>query len=198
MTEHVSVYQETEGRLSPWLRKIRLQRVAQAIPEEAHVLDCACGAAYLAHYLGPRCRYTGVDRVVLHANVQVQSVLPIDFSQPDWKQQLETLLPARPSVITVIAFLEHIHADQRPLFLKRCAELLEPNGQIIGTTPHPSGRLVHDALATIGLCSQEGAEEHEEFLDRAELQDLAQQCGGELTSYSRFLLGLNQFFVMSF
>lgn len=194
--QHNEVYQETEGYLSPWLRDQRLQRVAKQIPDKSIVLDLACGAGYLGRLIEPRCRYFGADRVVLPEESVVNSIYEADFSKEGWELDLKDRLPSPPNVITLLAFLEHI--TDRQEFLLKCSKLLTGGGIIIGTTPHPRGRSVHDVLAKVQLCSKKGADEHEDFLDREELSQIATACGGRLSKYDTFLWGLNQLFVISF
>lgn len=76
--------------------------------------------------------------------------------------------------------------------------MLNSTGSIVGTTPHPPGRQIHDTLSKLGLLSRLAAEEHEKFLDRGAINEMAIDSGGQLIQYKRFLLGLNQLFVIDF
>ena len=99
-------------------------------------------------------------------------------------------------IITSIAFLEHIKNPET--FVSKYKELLVPGGKFIGTTPHPRGRHLHDRLVRLYLCNRSGAEEHENFLSRDDLEACVRAAGGALFKYRQFLGGLNQMFAFSF
>ena len=189
-------HQEVEGILSPIIRNIRLRRVAQHIRKESVVLDLACGAGYLSSFLPSHCTYYGVDRIARPHHDFFDDFLHLDLSTPGSFDTLRQWLPEKPTYITLVAFLEHIkgHAS----FLAQCKELLDQEGEIVGTTPHPRGRFLHDGLSKLYLCSRSGAEEHEDFLAREDLENIAHAIGGNLKKYRSFLLGLNQLFVVNF
>ena len=190
------MHQETEGLLSPWIRDIRLKKVAQCIPNHTVVLDLACGNGYLSQFLPAGCKYYGVDRLEPSAHDPFTDFKILDLSKNSTFKELELWLPEKPNVITCIAFLEHI--SDPAAFLKNAQQLLNERGKIIGTTPHPRGRLVHDTLAKLHICSQSGADEHETFLGKKDLNEMALGANGGLTQYSPFLFGLNQLFTVEF
>ncbi len=187
-------YQETEGVLSPWIRSIRLRKVAALIPDGSGVLDLACGAGFLRDWLPPHCKYFGVDRVQPLQLERFTDFLLKDLCDPDLIEVLTEWLLEPVDILTLVAFIEHIQDPQ--ILLKNVQPLLKPNGTVILTTPHPVGRSLHDALASIYLCSRAGAEEHEDFFSQADLEQLATLSGLTLTHYDRFLYGLNQLIVM--
>ena len=67
----------------------------------------------------------------------------------------------------------------------------DSNSRIIVTTPHPSGRSVHEFGAKIGLFSSHAAEEHHALLNREALAKIAPP-GWTMRNYRRFLGGFNQ------
>lgn len=190
------VHQETEGILSPLIRDMRLRKVASCIQKDSLVLDIACGAGYLSNFLPEGCHYYGVDRMQASSNKRFTDFLALDVLGEHSFEQIEQWLPRKPDYITCIAFLEHI--DHPGNFVQYSHKLLATNGRFIGTTPHPCGRLVHDSLSKIYLCSRHGAEEHTDFLGKKEIEDIARNSGGVLATYRRFLLGLNQLFVIKY
>lgn len=195
--------QETQGLLSPWIRDRRLREVARRIEPDSVVLDLACGAGALSYLLPKGCSYFGVDRIP-RAGTCWQNpgtggrmqFMQVDLSDDGSPQAIAAWMGARADVITMAAFLEHIKDPAS--FVSRYMPLLKRGGRIVGTTPHPRGRWVHDALASIGVCSKDGAEEHELFLGRPELVAVADACGAQLSHYQVFLLGLNQAFEFAF
>jgi 2-polyprenyl-3-methyl-5-hydroxy-6-metoxy-1,4-benzoquinol methylase len=185
-------HQETEGVLSPWVRDLRLKRVAACIPEGATVLDLACGDGFLRQHLPPGCTYLGVDRVAPTSVNAFHRFLCLDLQSDGAIDSIGAWLDEPPGIITSIAFLEHI-ADPGA-FLAGFRRLLDRPGHWVGTTPHPRGRRLHDSLSRLYLCSRSGALEHEEFLNRSDLERMASASGGTLSRYRSFLFGLNQLF----
>ncbi|NCC21572.1 MAG: class I SAM-dependent methyltransferase [Alphaproteobacteria bacterium] len=187
--------QETQGLLSPMLRDIRLNRVSQFIDPGSLVLDLACGDGYLRQRLPKGCRYLGVDRRQTGGKNCEAGFLCADLCDPGAFRTIREWLPGKPDFVLSVAFLEHITTPEA--FVGQCLDLLADGERsaFIGTTPHPRGRIVHDTLAKIGLCSQDGAEEHETFLGREALSDIASRTNSRLDHYSKFLFGLNQVFV---
>ena len=191
------VHQETEGLLSPFIRDIRLRRAASHIKRDSIVLDMACGGGYLSKFLPAGCKYYGVDRVPSPTAVHFTDFLALDLLEENSFDRIQEWLPHKPDYITCIAFLEHIDNPER--FIRQCRGLLSMNGRrFIGTTPHPRGRLVHEFLSRIYLCSRHGAEEHEDFLRQKDIERIASTSGGNLAVYSQFLFGLNQLFVIEY
>ena len=189
MTE---THHETEGVLSPLIRDVRLREIARRVPEGTRVLDLACGEGFLRRFLPSSCDYYGVD-VLSPTDPEVfTGFLPADLLEQHAPDRILEWLGGPVDIITCAAFLEHI-PDPGDL-LKRCRVLLEPGGRIIGTTPHPRGRRVHDALARLYLCSRAGAADHEDFLSRTDLVAAAKHAGGHVVTFRTFLLGLNQLF----
>ena len=189
-------HQETEGLLSPLIRNIRLRQVAAQIRGGTAVLDLGCGEGYLRQFLPADCRYYGVDRVAPSSCERFSDFLVLDLAAEGSWERVRGWLPARPDYITCVAFLEHL---ARPGdFVSGCSRLLSRNGRFIGTTPHPRGRSVHEFLARAGICSRQGAEEHEKFLGRGDMERIAVDSGGVMSCYHQFLLGMNQIFVIEY
>lgn len=190
------VHQETEGLLSPLIRDIRLKQVAAHITEGSVVLDLACGAGYLSDFLPSTCSYYGVDRVFDKQSDKFKEFINLDLLASDSFSKLQDWLPEIPDYITCVAFVEHM--DNPASFITQYSKLLENKGTIIGTTPHPCGKLIHESLSKLYLCSRHGAEEHEQFLGKKEIQKLATESDGNLKIYERFLFGLNQIFSIEY
>lgn len=196
--------QETEGLLSPWIRNIRLKKVASQIKPGSSLLDLGCGLGFLADFLPATCDYYGVDRLPFERKWEPGDLESVkgsrqrnffneDLLSESAVERIQAWLPGKVDYIAVIAFLEHLKKPAR--LLKGYMPLLNSGGCIVGTTPHPRGRKVHDTLARMYLCSRAGAEEHEDFLGRAELKEVGKEVGAELIACPQFLWGLNQLFV---
>lgn len=189
-------HQETEGWLSPLVRNIRLRQVARRIAPHSLVLDLACGNGWLGPYLPTGCAYYGVDRLTPTAPSRFDGFLPLDLGRDRSFEDIAAWLPRPADVITVAAFLEHIPDPAG--FLAKARRLLRPGGSIVGTTPHPRGRSLHDSLARLYLCSRSGAAEHETFLNQSDIARAAVASGGTLSDFDMFLAGLNQVFVLRY
>lgn len=186
--------QDSQGLLSPFLRNARLKAVAGQIPEKSNVLDLACGSGQLGQHLREGCRYWGVDRTnAVIEETQFHRFFSMDLTNKAEMERLEGELFGSIDVITVIAFLEHIKDYNS--FVKSISRLVKKGGLIVGTTPHPRGRKLHDLLSLIGICSREAGEEHEAFLNRDDLVNIEKCSELELILYKTFLFGLNQLFV---
>jgi SAM-dependent methyltransferase len=182
--------QETEGLLSPTIRSVRLRNAAALIPSNSVVVDLASGAGFLREFLPPHCRYFGVDRIPPPDLSRFDAFYSGELTAPDVFQKLESWLPEKADVITLLAFVEHVKDPAS--ILKDLRRILKESGKVVLTTPHPIGRKLHDSLARLYLCSRSGAAEHESFFDRNDLGKIAHQAGYVVVSYRRFLFGLNQ------
>ena len=175
---------------------MRLKLVASYVKEKSTILDLACGGGYLSSFLPTGCKYYGVDRVPSGEKCNFSDFLTLDLLEEGSVTRIRQWLPVKPHYITCIAFLEHIANPAR--VVSQYSSLLDKGGRIIGTTPHPSGRLMHDFLSKVSLCSAGGTDEHETFLGKKEIEALASRSNGTLTTYKRFLFGLNQLFVIEY
>lgn len=179
------------GLLSGFLRRARLKQAARFVRPNANVLDLACDEGALLEYLPVNVFYTGID-IAEKAIVRAQTRYPkrifkvADLTKPN----VAMLGGDQFDVIVMLAFLEHIkHPGD---LLARYALHLKPDGIIVVTTPAPFGRRFHDLGAKVGLFSKNAAEEHETFLNRLTLLDIAHTANLHLQHYQRFLFGFNQ------
>ena len=192
--------QEVQGVFSPFLRNQRLRKAAAHISRGSIVLDIACGLGSLAEHLDSSCTYYGVDRIPFSDALKPKAsckthFLECDVSKETALEEITGWMESKPTVITMLAFLEHLPSPAE--VVGRFMGLLNEGGHLLGTTPHPMGRTLHDVLAKVRLCSPDGADEHEEFLNRNRLAAVARESGAEMVDYGRFLLGLNQYFKFS-
>ncbi len=182
------------GLLSGFLERSRLERAASSVQPGMRVLDIACNEGALLEVLPSDVEYVGLDRSE-HAIARARERHPqAQFLVTDLSEALPAL--GEPfDVITVLAFLEHL-ADPAKLLSDLCP-LLKPEGRIVATTPSPHGRRVHDIGAAIGIFSREGADEHETFLGRQQLRQVAAAAGLQMSAYQRFMFTFNQLVVFT-
>lgn len=175
--------QGTEGLLSPYLRRKRIQAVAPYL--RGRILDFGCRSGALATQIDAD-KYLGVeiDNLSLQQAQGRFSKHCFDSKLPELSYKFDTVVS--------LAVIEHVSDPVD--FLRTLAAYLgdAQSSHIVITTPHPSVDLVHDLGAAIGLLSRHANEEHEDFLDRSKLETAGKQAGLRLVFYSRFLLGANQ------
>ncbi len=185
----------TDGLLTRPLIRARLAAALGVVPPGARVLDVGCGLTDLAARLPS---YVGCDRwpEVLEENRRRHPgarFLAWDVLASDAPADVSAAGPF--DVVLMLALLEHL--SDPAAALRRAAPLLAPGGRIVVTTPHPVGHAPLEAGAALGLLSKHAAEEHDALLGRVELAAAGEAAGLALTSYRRFLLGLNQLAVFA-
>ena len=162
---------------------------------EGEVLDIGCGLTDLPGVLPS---YTGCDRhpEVLglnRARFPSASFFDWDVSAEEPPELLRRAGPFR--TVLMLALLEHLPDPAGAL--RRAASLLRPDGRLVVTTPHPSGRVPLEIGAALGLLSKHAAGEHETLLSRQALERAASAAGLRTATYRRFLLGGNQLAVLA-
>ncbi|HPA73765.1 MAG TPA: class I SAM-dependent methyltransferase [Spirochaetota bacterium] len=175
------------GKLSPYLRR---RRIAAAVPHlSGRVLDYGCGIGALADIIPPG-RYTGVDADGESLDMAKRLHPAHRFYRPDTAAVKDGAFDS----IALLAVLEHI--NDRIEFLRGLGALLAEKGKIVLTTPGPLAGPVHAAGSRMGLFSREAAEEHGTLVGFSEMERLARAAGFRITLKKRFLLGMNQLFVL--
>ena len=177
--------QGNEGKLSPYLRRKRIQAVIPYL--NGRTLDFGCGAGELATLID-REKYLGVEIDEISRNKAKVMFPTHQFSRslPNAREKFDTVVS--------LAVIEHVNDPVS--FLRKLAEFLN-DGHLVVTTPHPSVDWVHDLGSAIGLFSKHANEEHGDLLDQARLEMVGSQAGLKLDLYSRFLFGANQVAVYS-
>jgi 2-polyprenyl-3-methyl-5-hydroxy-6-metoxy-1,4-benzoquinol methylase len=175
--------QGSEGLLSPWLRR---KRIEAALPHLAgRVLDVGCGSGALAAHVAAD-RYCGVD-------IDAESLALARRRYPD--HEFREALPASGDdfdTIVSLAVIEHVPDPARFLTELKARLGAATGSRIVISTPRPAVDWIHTAGSAVGLFSGHASEEHEELLDRPDLERAATDSGLELESFRRFLFGANQ------
>lgn len=180
--------QGSEGLLSPFLRKKRIEAVKPYL--KGRILDIGCGSGALARFVDPSC-YVGVDLDEDSLKIARHNYPAHTFSDrvpsPDLKF----------NTIIALAVIEHV--PNATEFLTKLVGHLEsdPDGRIIITTPHPAVDWIHFIGASIGLFSRHANEEHESLLGKKALASFGSRAGLNMSHYSRFLLFANQLAIFS-
>ena len=176
---------QTSGLLSPWLRKKRLEIALPFVG--GRCLDMRCGTGDADSYFHPSF-YIGKDVDTESIDLARQKKSSHDFT---------TIWPLKDvfDTISVLAVIEHVEDPAN--FLADLKKLLNKDGRIVITTPHPAIRHIHALGGRIGLFSQHAAEDHKTLLDEDQMLSIA-DCGGlALHCKARFLFGANQLFVFT-
>jgi 2-polyprenyl-3-methyl-5-hydroxy-6-metoxy-1,4-benzoquinol methylase len=178
------------GLLSPFLRSRRIAAVKPLLGR-GNLLDIGCGTGELARYVDPK-RYLGIDRdegSIAAARKRFPMHHFVTLSEFDASPHQNEF-----DQIVGLAVIEHVDDPQQ--WLVWLKTLLKPPGCVILTTPHPSGRWLHEFGARIGLFSREGAKEHRELIDHRRMSELALASELRIRHSRRFLLGRNQLFIL--
>ena len=175
--------QASEGMLSPFLRRQRLNAAKPFL--HGDVLDVGCGSGMLAEKVSPD-SYLGVEIDPTSLNIAMDK-----FSEHRFQKRLPDIIDKFDTVVS-LAVIEHVECPED--FLTELSKYLKNNNaaRIVITTPHPSMDWVHDFGANIGLFSKHASEEHEELLDYTKLEVAGRKAGLNLIEYRRFLFGANQ------
>ena len=177
------VDQGSQGLLSPYLRKARLDAARPWL--RGRVLDIGCGTGALAEWCSDR-DYVGFD-------ADSSSLSMARLSRPNHRFVEQIPLQEEFDTVAALAVIEHLVDPD--VELKKWSSRLAPHGRVVLTTPHRAFHTVHEIGAKLGVFSLSAAEEHEEMFDRKSLYRLATQCGLKPIKYERFLWGANQLFV---
>jgi len=70
----------------------------------------------------------------------------------------------------MIALIEHLKHPE--YILEQCHTLLKGNGNLVITTPSPSGDKVHKIAARLGLTSKKAVEEHHRIYSYKDMAEL--------------------------
>ncbi len=176
--------QGTGGLLSPYLRKQRFKAVRPFIC--GSVLDIGCASGDFCQEIN------GLDYVGFDIDTNMVEIAARKFQNRKFVFEI----PKTGSFGTIVALAVIEHVKEPLNCLAHLATLLEDDGRIVITTPHPRGRLVHDMGASLGIFSKEAADEHEEFFTRQRMLSLSKDLGLRIEIYKTFLFGFNQLFVL--
>ncbi|MCX5855343.1 MAG: class I SAM-dependent methyltransferase [Deltaproteobacteria bacterium] len=172
------------GLLSPWLRTQRIKKISPYL--RGKILDYGCGIGSLVEICAPN-YYIGVD-------IDGPSINIARMKYPRFR--FETIIPEGEHFdsIVLLAVIEHI---KNPVdILRRMSVMLNPDGWIVITTPHPMADIIHYLGARMGLFSALANEQHEKLIDLSHMNGIASQADVSVSKYERFLLGTNQLFIL--
>jgi len=175
--------QGSEGALSPWLRRKRFEAVQPYL--KGRILDFGAGSGLLAT-LVPAEKYCGVEK-------DDESLQAARSRFP--KHCFVSALPNSAykfDTIVALAVIEHVGNPVNFLWSLAVHLANEAGSCLVITTPHPAVDRIHKMGSRVGLFSRHASEEHAALLDYSKLQIAGKEAGLKLTTYYRFLFGMNQ------
>ena len=175
-----------------FLQRWRIRRASKFIPRGARLLDIGCHQGEIFQILEPlEIHGIGIDPL---AELTIQSDrfsvvrgwFPGDL--PAQEQPFD--------VITALAVVEHIRAEQISEFARACASLLVPGGRLILTVPSPRVDQILDVLTALKIADGMSLEQHQ-GIEPAQVQKIFQPAGMDLEKHEKFQFGLNNLFVFT-
>ncbi len=171
-----------EEFLEPFLRRMRINRVKDYIPENCILCDIGCGFnAKFLHDMVPFIRKgIGIDKKVyeielIKTNVEKYIPLPTDYVD----------------CVTLLAVLEHL--DYPNQILKECNRVLKPGGSLILTTPTPLSKPILEFLSfKLNIVSPAEISDHKNYFNSTQLSRiLLEECGFNKVIAKTFQMRLN-------
>lgn len=180
-----------EGLLSPFLRQRRIAIAINYI--KGKVLDFGCGTGLLAKYI-PSKFYIGVDIDQDSLDKAKKNFSGYTFLNTN-KIGFNDIKQYGPfNTIILLAVIEHIKEPDKLLI--ELSNLINYSGQILITTPHPASSIIHNIGSKIGLFSKAANKQHENYYNYEQMKRLCLKNNLKIVSYRRFLLGINQLFIL--
>jgi 2-polyprenyl-3-methyl-5-hydroxy-6-metoxy-1,4-benzoquinol methylase len=174
--------------LDRWLQQTRIKKARSYIPPQAFVLDIGCHHGELFMNLGEKLGYgVGVDPL-LEKDIRHEKYELLADSFPS--KRIEN---KKYHCITMLAILEHIPEALQPAAIKACFNLLDQQGIMIITVPHPFVDDILVVLQKLRLMKGIKTEEHYGFNIR-QIPDLFAGAGFRLVIHKKFQLGLNNLY----
>jgi 2-polyprenyl-3-methyl-5-hydroxy-6-metoxy-1,4-benzoquinol methylase len=178
--------------MKPLDRFLQWWRIGKARPylfAGSRVLDIGCAEGELFRLVPAIGEGVGVDPDLPQAVPSFANARLVRGMFP------EALTDSRPfDVITLLAVVEHIPAQQLAQLASDCMRFLKPGGHLIITVPSPRVDVILSALRFMRLVHGMALEQHHGF-DPLEVPAIFSAQGLKLKIAKRFQLGLNNLFV---
>ena len=180
-----------KGKLSPWLRNIRLKKVAEYIEHNKTILDLGCDDASLLNFITCK-HYTGIDNnkdLIEENKFKCRDCAWMDFRYVDLKEGIQS--DKVYDIIVMSAIIEHLHNINS--LLNDIYAITTPDCKIIITTPVRKSDSVLKFGARLGVFSKESLDEHDRYYNKNDFLNLD---GWQMKEYKTFEFGLNQLIVL--
>ena len=178
-------------RLDRLIRSLRIRVVDPHLGSGVRVLDVGCfDGSLFALYRARITHGIGIDPLLV-ANGEWAGFRFIKSPFPS-----SALDGQRFDVITMLAVLEHVPANDLDQWREACEALLEPGGRLIATVPSPRVDDILHLFGRLRLVEGIAAHEHHGF-DPEDLPPILSSGGLAVSEHRRFELGLNHLFVFT-
>jgi ubiquinone/menaquinone biosynthesis C-methylase UbiE len=176
----------TEELLEPYLRKLRISKIKEYLPENCILCDVGCGfnARFLkdvSHYIS---KGYGFDK-----KIEDKQIGNIHIENADISDRIP-LADETIDCITLLAVLEHLSESKK--VLSECHRILRRGGILILTTPSPISKPLLEFLSfRLGIVSPAEIADHKHYYSKKELYDLLIDLGFKEIKCTSFEFGLN-------
>jgi 2-polyprenyl-3-methyl-5-hydroxy-6-metoxy-1,4-benzoquinol methylase len=177
--------------LDDLLARWRTALAFKEIPADSRVLDVGCGGGLLLR----RAAEKGMIGFGIDRTAPAQVVPQVTFFEGSFPSDLPEGFGDF-DAITALAVLEHIPAEELPIFLSALRQCLAPDGRIILTVPSHHVDAVLHFLIAMRVLDGMSHEEHHGFRVQ-EVVPMFESAGFRLVRHRRFQLGLNNLFVFT-
>lgn len=174
--------------LDRYLRDVRIAKAKKFVRQGDTVVDVGCADGVMFE------RWAGL----IAQGYGVDPILEDRIEHPGWSLfpgHFPDALPAVDcDVITMLAVLEHIPADQQTQLADVCHQMLNPGGRIVITVPSPRVDDLLKVLSAVRLIDGMSIDEHYGF-EAERTVELFPAPRFRLVHRRTFQLGLNNLFV---
>jgi 2-polyprenyl-3-methyl-5-hydroxy-6-metoxy-1,4-benzoquinol methylase len=171
-------------------RAWRIRKIAGYVRSGSRVCDIGCGDGSLFNTYSDRIvRGVGLDPTLVRSSTGDRFRF-IAGPFPSAARAIDE----RFDLITALAVLEHVEADELPSWTSEFERLLQPGGFLVATVPSPAVDGILGVLARWRLIAGMSLDEHHGF-ETSRLPSLLSSEHIRLAAHERFELGLNNLFV---
>ncbi len=168
----------------------RIRKAAAFVRRGDRVLDIGCADGTLFHLVPDLGQSVGVEPGLDVASLP--RIPNVSFYSGYFPDALPG--PMTFDVITMLAVLEHVPAEQQAPLARACASHLKPGGRLVITVPSPAVDYVLAVLQWLKIIDGMSLEQHYGF-ESAQTPRVFSPYGLDLIVKRRFQLGFNNLFV---
>ena len=179
-----------EALLEPLLRKLRIGRIINYIPENAFICDVGCGfdGTFLKQISYKIAKGIGLDKKVTPYSDEKINLIRCEMED---SLNLDSYIS---DCITMLAVLEHL--DHPKAILEECFRVLKSGGVLIITTPTPLSKYILEFMAfRLRIISKQEILDHKYYFKHKEIKEILENIGFSKVIATTFQFGLNNFVI---